>query len=556
MFVSRDVKQIWQRMDDCGRLTRPFFFALDFELAEGVVWEDPLEDGDGASKGVAAGLRFQVGPYGNLPPEPTDFPPLPASDWRVEAGDPTAYATAFAKVRAGLRRGDSFLLNLTGQTTVETTRTPWQLLLAARAPYKFYWPGRFICFSPETFVRIENDTIRTYPMKGTAPAGGPDAKARLMTDYKETCEHYTIVDLMRNDLSRVSAQVRVERFRYAERIETPAGGLWQTSSEISGRLAPDWRAYIGELFAALLPAGSVSGAPKAATMALIRAAERQPRGYYAGVFGYFDGRNLESAVAIRFMEIRAEKSEEAVAAAGPSVLRYGFRSGGGVTIHSRCEDEYRELREKVVLPVPTAAAPMEFIETVAVKDGRWQQPERHERRLNATQAVFFGLSSGFALEQIPLPPAAAQGLFKCRIRYDGRIRRVDFEPYEPRPVRSLQALESPGLYYRYKYADRSALDALYADRGRCDDVLILQDGYVTDGRYANVAVWDGENYYTPRTCLLNGTKRQAMLAQGILKEIDLRFSDLARFRKLYFINAMLNPEDGVGVDCLDILPPV
>lgn len=532
-------------MDACGRSDRPFFFALDFELTEGGVWEDPLGDGGSTPEDGAAGLRFQVGAYGNLPPAPAVFPPSPASDWCVEAGDPAAYAAAFAKVRAGLRRGDSFLLNLTGRTAVRTARTPWQLLLAARAPYKFYWPGRFICFSPETFVRIENDTIRTYPMKGTAPAGGPDAKARLLADYKETCEHYTIVDLMRNDLNRVAAQVAVEKFRYAERIETPAGGLWQTSSEISGRLAPDWRAHIGELFAALLPAGSVSGAPKAATLALIRAAEQRPRGYYAGVFGYFDGRNVESAVAIRFMETT------------PTQGLYYFRSGGGVTVHSRCEDEYRELLEKVVLPAASAAAPPEFIETVAVKDGRWQQPERHERRLNATRTAFFGGGHPvFRLAQISVPPAAAQGIFKCRIRYDGRIRQVDFEPYAPRPVRSLQAVESPGLNYRYKYADRSALDALYAERGRCDDVLMLQDGYVTDGRYANVAVWDGENYYTPRTCLLDGTKRQALLAQGVLQEIDLRFSDLKRFKRLFFINAMLDLEDGVGVACADIRPPL
>ncbi len=533
-------------MNDLGKTGRPFFFALNFELTEGMVWADPLSNGDGfsdtAGVSAAAGIRFQVGAYGNLPPAPAVMPPLPAGDWRVAAGDTAAYAAAFDKVQAGLRRGDSFLLNLTGRTLVETTRTPWQMLLAARAPYKFYWPGRFICFSPEAFVRIENDTIRTYPMKGTAPAAAPDAKARLLADYKETCEHYTIVDLMRNDLNRVAEQVGVNRFRYAERIETPAGGLWQTSSEISGRLSASWRAHIGELFMALLPAGSVSGAPKAATLALIRAAEQRPRGYYTGVFGYFDGRDLDSAVAIRFME-----TDEAAAG------RYHFHSGGGITIHSRCEEEYRELREKIVLPtVPAASAPPVFIETVALRDGRWLQAERHERRLNATRAAFFNTPPDFALSQIAVPSAATQGLFKCRLRYDGRIRQVDFEPYAPRAVRSLRAVECPGLYYRYKYADRSALDALYALRGGCADVLILQDGYVTDGRYANVAVFDGENYYTPRTCLLNGTKRQALLAQGILKEIDLRFSDLARFKRLYFINAMLDLEDSVGVDCADI----
>lgn len=538
-------------MNDCGRSGTPFLFALNFELTEGVVLENPLGDAEGGTAlgKREEGLRFQVGRFGNLPVAPAGaslppLPPLPPNGWRVADGDEAAYTRAFAQVQAGLRRGDSFLLNLTGRTAVDTALTPWQMLLAARAPYKLYWPGRFICFSPETFVRVENDVIRTYPMKGTASAAASDAKARLLADYKETCEHYTIVDLMRNDLSRVSGQVAVERFRYAERIETPAGGLWQTSSEVSGRLPADWRATLGDWLLSLLPAGSISGAPKAATVALIRAAERRPRDYYTGVFGYFDGRNLDSAVAIRFMETTSTQG------------LYYFRSGGGITIHSRCEDEYRELREKVALPLASAAPPV-FLETIRLGNGRWERPLWHERRLNGTRAAFFGGGRpDFALSRIAVPPAAAQGVFKCRIVYDEQIRRVDFEPYTPRPVCSLQAVEAPWLFYRYKYADRSALDALYAERGRCDDVLILQDGYVTDGRYANVAVWDGENYYTPRTCLLNGTKRQALLAKGALKEIDLRFSDLARFRKLYFINAMLNLEDGVGVDCRDILPPV
>ncbi|MDE7150307.1 MAG: aminodeoxychorismate synthase component I, partial [Bacteroidales bacterium] len=328
---------------------------------------------------------------------------MPPDGWRVADGDGAAYARAFSQVQAGLRRGDSFLLNLTGRTAVDTALTPWQMLLAARAPYKLYWPGRFICFSPETFVRVENDVVRTYPMKGTASAAVSDAKARLLADYKETCEHYTIVDLMRNDLSRVAMQVAVERFRYAERIETPAGGLWQTSSEVSGRLPADWRATLGDWFLSLLPAGSISGAPKAATVALIRAAERRPRDYYTGVFGYFDGRNLDSAVAIRFMEteagqpvsgaaepVRAAWAEDGgpeatattdVSAAAAGVHRYYFRSGGGITIHSRCEDEYRELREKVALPLASASPP-EFIETIRLCDGRWERPMWHERRVN------------------------------------------------------------------------------------------------------------------------------------------------------------------------------
>ena len=173
-------------------------------------------------------------------------------------------------------------------------------------------------------------------MKGTIDASLPDAEQRLLDDYKETCEHYTIVDLMRNDLNSVAEKIGVSRFRYVDRIRTQSGEILQTSSEVRGTLPDDWRCRIGDIFRALLPAGSISGAPKPSTVSLIRKAEQRDRGFYTGVCGYFDGRNLDSGVMIRFIEQDGG--------------RFFFHSGGGVTINSRCEDEYQEVLEKVYLP--------------------------------------------------------------------------------------------------------------------------------------------------------------------------------------------------------------
>ena len=165
-------------------------------------------------------------------------------------------------------------------------------------------------------------------MKGTIDATLPDAENRLLQNHKETCEHYTIVDLIRNDLNIVATRVQVKRFRYVEKIHTSQGEILQTSSEISGQLPDGWQNELGTLLFKLLPAGSISGAPKA---------EGLPRGYYSGVFGYFDGQTLDSAVLIRFIE----KVDN----------RYYFRSGGGITVNSQAKEEYQEILEKIYLPI-------------------------------------------------------------------------------------------------------------------------------------------------------------------------------------------------------------
>jgi len=180
---------------------------------------------------------------------------------------------------------------------------------------------------------IQQGKVTTYPMKGTIDAAIPNAREIILNDHKERAEHNTIVDLLRNDLSRIATGVRVNRFRYIDELQTSNGPILQVSSEIEGSLPDGYHSQLGSLFFALLPAGSVSGAPKRATLELIRQAEQQPRGYYSGVAGYFDG---ESFVLIRYIE----QQEGGLF----------FRSGGGITANSICRDEYSEALQKVYLP--------------------------------------------------------------------------------------------------------------------------------------------------------------------------------------------------------------
>ncbi len=320
----KKAEEVIRMMNQAGAEGSPFVFGLDFELCRGFFIPNPL----GQQK-----VLFDFQGFSNCQRKTTAY-----SDYRFDKfpETQTEYARRFSIIREGLLRGDSFLTNLTVQTPIETNLSPEEIFHRSDALYKVYVPGAFVCFSPERFVKIEEGSISSNPMKGTIDARIPDAETKILSDYKELSEHYTIVDLIRNDLSMVASQVRVERFRYIDRIETSNGPILEVSSEIEGDLPRDWKGRLGEIIRTLLPAGSISGAPKEATLKLIRKAEAAHRGFYTGVSGYFDGRSLDSAVLIRFIDLESSP--------------YVYRSGGGITVNSKMEDEYDEVVKKVYLP--------------------------------------------------------------------------------------------------------------------------------------------------------------------------------------------------------------
>ncbi|MBX2946946.1 MAG: aminotransferase class IV [Cyclobacteriaceae bacterium] len=132
-----------------------------------------------------------------------------------------------------------------------------------------------------------------------------------------------------------------------------------------------------------------------------------------------------------------------------------------------------------------------------------------------------------------------QGLFKCRIIYDNRIHSIEFIPYKTKPVSSLKIIRADSIDYAHKFEDRSALHQLYQLREDCDDILIVKNGFLADSYYSNVILYDGADWFTPSTPLLNGTMRQALLKDGKIKEATIHLSDIRLFKKLKLINAML-----------------
>ena len=309
--------------------------------------------------------------------------------WQIDPPLYEDYERSFNIVKSNIMAGNSYLTNLTCRVPVSCNLSLEEIFHRAKGKYKLLLRRKrtqaedkahlkeenieenltpFVCFSPETFVRIKGGRIYSYPMKGTLDASLPNAEKLLMEDRKEAAEHATIVDLIRNDLSRVAEDVRVDKYRYIDVLHTNKGNILQTSSEISGRLPEDYPHHLGEILDAQLPAGSITGAPKDKTMQIIQEAEGYDRGFYTGIMGIYDQDELNSAVMIRFIEEETspvdfetdgEKNFKASEGKGDEASegkrdeasrKLYFKAGGGITSKSDCRKEYEEVIQKIYLP--------------------------------------------------------------------------------------------------------------------------------------------------------------------------------------------------------------
>jgi len=321
--------QIIKQINQYGSDGIPFLFVIDFEKR--MPWICPLNELDEKE------VLFDVNGFSNYSDQDITEKQL---DFKVEPVSKTRYRKAIDLVQQHIKHGNSFLLNLTMPSRVETNYSLKEIFYQSKAKYKLWFRDQFVIFSPEIFIQTKGNIISSFPMKGTMDASLHNAKKQLIESKKELAEHYTIVDLIRNDLSMVSKNVKVEEFRYIDHIKTHRKDLLQMSSKISGELKEGWQKSMGELIMTMLPAGSISGAPKKKTLEIIKEAEQYNRGYYTGIFGIFDGKNIDSGVMIRFIE-KTDKG-------------FIYKSGGGITAKSNWEEEYQELIDKIYVPVRTS----------------------------------------------------------------------------------------------------------------------------------------------------------------------------------------------------------
>lgn len=187
-----------------------------------------------------------------------------------------------------------------------------------------------------------------------------------------------------------------------------------------------------------------------------------------------------------------------------------------------------------------------FIESIRVCDGKFCSLEWHLRRMRQTIA-YWQYPLNLSILSWQVPEELGSGIFKCRIVYDSQIREMTYSPYHPRIIRSLKLVDGDALDYAFKYEDRSVIMRLLQLKESCDDILITKGGYITDTSYSNVVLENSEGLFVPHTFLLNGTRRQRLLSEGIVRERAIRPSDLGQYHRLYLINALIGLEEDVSL---------
>lgn len=325
-FLNRE--DLFLKINSLAKKNVPFLFLLDFKGETGIAVEIDNLAKEGIScaiNGVEIGQRVDTDKqqYDNyeLQTKPISF---------------NQYKKGFDIVQQAIQNGDTYLLNLTYATLITSKLDMCSIYQKAKAPYKFMIKDKFVFYSPEPFIRISNGIVSSFPMKGTISIKENDAYFKLLNDEKELREHYTIVDLIRNDLSIISTDVEVESFRYFEKIQTAKDVILQTSSKITGHLKDNWNEEFGNILKKIVPAGSISGAPKKRSVEIIEKAEITDRGFYSGVMGVYNNYSVDSCVIIRYIE----KNKDS----------YCYRSGGGITSNSKAKEEYNELLTKIYVP--------------------------------------------------------------------------------------------------------------------------------------------------------------------------------------------------------------
>ncbi len=491
---------------------------------------------------------------------PAPWPESPAprercSPWQQSLRGPAADAAAIEQVREHIRAGDCYQINLTTRLASRLQVPLSELFLALHAAQ----PGGFSLFlrevgdepgvasvSPELFFdwrplpgHPKTWLLGAQPMKGTAPRGvdratDEAAQQYLRTSDKERAENLMIVDLLRNDLGRVAVTGSVRVPRLFELHELPS--VWQMTSTVTAVSRPGSR--LSELFAALFPCGSVTGAPKRRAMQLIAELEAAPRGWYCGALGLIQpGGAATFNVPIRTVEQGAG-----------SALRAGV--GSGITLDAEPAPELAEWRAKTRF-LERARAPVAALETLRLENGHYPRLAEHLARL-ARCTRHFGLPPNDARPALlQLASQHRQGCWRVRLNLDeqGQIE-TRCEPLADiaEPVRlqlAPEAIASRGPlaeFIQHKTSRRELYDAFLAGKpaGIWDLILFNEDGELTEGCFGNLALEVDGDWLTPRreAGLLPGVGRAHWLQTGRIREARLALADLRRATRMAWFNSL------------------
>lgn len=466
------------------------------------------------------------------------------TDWQSDTSA-ADYEQGFQCIKQKIESGDTYQVNYTMKLRSSFKGDAFayyqDLTKAQNSAYSVYLDTGDITIlsaSPELFFDWKNDVITTRPMKGTVKRGyskEQDERQRewLRQSEKNIAENLMIVDLLRNDLGIIAenGSVHVDELLTIEQYPT----VWQMTSTITAKTSPSVTFF--DLFKALFPCGSITGAPKISTMEVIAAAEKSPRGIYCGAIGYLTpNREAVFNVPIRTVVLDRETDE----------LEYG--AGGGITWDSEINEEYKEAYLKASL-LTTSTPDFQLLETIKLENGQYYLLEHHLKRL-LKSADYFGIKLLLIDIQNELYPFAQKyrtGLKKVRLL----INKAGVVTIECNDIEKLSGVkkvkladkpmskDNPFLYHktthRYMY---QAFQASFP--GYFDVLLFNEEKELTEFTNGNLVLEINNEYVTPpiHNGLLPGTFREELLITKQIVEKTVTLDDLHRASAIWFINSV------------------
>ncbi|MCX7992271.1 MAG: aminodeoxychorismate synthase component I [Fimbriimonadales bacterium] len=468
-------------------------------------------------------------------------------DWRPTLTE-SAYHHALLRIRDYIEAGDVYQVNYSFRLRMpfvgDTHNLFWQLYHAQPVPYAAYIDTGehvILSLSPELFFVLEGERITSRPMKGTAPRG-----VRLESDLqqaqslrcseKNRAENLMIVDMVRNDLGRIAktGTVCVPQLFETERYAT----LWQMTSTVEAKTD----APLPEIFRALFPAASITGAPKIRASQIIHELETTPRGVYTGAVGVvLPDRRAQFNVAIRTL-VYDRAAEQ---------LEYGV--GSGVVWDSEKQAEYQECLAKaqvILKPRPE----FELLETILWRAGKgYFLVEKHLERLQRSAEYFGFKCDGEAIQDLlcrtvqGLANKAPEAVYRIRLLLN-RVgeARLECAPLEPKPrlwrvALAPKPVDPSNVFLYHKTTNRMIYEQARAACPDCDDVILWNPrGEVTESTIANVVVkLNGRRYTPPISCgLLGGVYREYLLERGRVEERVITIEELQQAEVVYLINSV------------------
>lgn len=536
---TKDIKEVKPLLDELEAYQNEGYYAVgyvSYEAAPAFETKFQVIDGPLMSEYL---LYFTVHETVQTEPIPLTYDPITLPKSWQELTTAEEYKAAIEHIHHHIRQGDTYQVNYTVQLQQNLTADPFaiynRLVVEQNAHYNAFIQHddvSIISISPELFFKKDGDKLTTRPMKGTTNRGLTTetdlAQARwLAQDQKNRSENMMIVDLLRNDMNRISkiGSEDVKSLCQVEQYST----VWQMTSTIETQLLPNSR--LSDVFQALFPCGSITGAPKIATMEIIKKVEKQPRGVYCGAIGIL----VPQGPSIFNVAIRTLQMEETKAI-------YGV--GGGITWDSNWEAEYEETKQKAAV-LYRQNPKFDLISTGRIHQGKLLFLEEHIKRLQESSRYFdYPFNAEKAHNQAT---ALCQSLdldtdyrLKMSLKKDGELKfehsqltNLSDDFCQARLVEQRHPLDSPYTFFKTSYRPHLSIELH-------EQIYYNHEGQLLETSIGNIVLKIEDQLYTPpvHLGLLNGIYRQSLIAENKLKEKVLTVKDLKQAQAIYGCNAV------------------